>query len=201
MNYTIPRVPKYLSLRPNWLTTPTLRLASMSPPLGTKGRGGGRQRLPAGEGAGGANSDDWRESLALCLLYSVHCVGGGMIQNQTKQKSLVFFTVCVPWTEQLISGLGFFKQIPEVPYSLLHLHPSDSTVSKDAGIKPDIVATFALERRKDLTTRARSHPHPIRSNSLSARSHLIHTSLSRTQNCKSLRSLGIDSKRFILQAK
>jgi hypothetical protein len=31
--------------------------------------GGGGQHSPAGEGMGGHNSDDWRESLALCLLW------------------------------------------------------------------------------------------------------------------------------------
>jgi hypothetical protein len=36
------------------------------PPLDPKG--GGEHSL-VGEGAGGANSDDWRESLALCQLY------------------------------------------------------------------------------------------------------------------------------------
>jgi hypothetical protein len=40
--------------------------ASVFPSSGTK-RGGGQASL-AGEGAGGANSDDWRESLALCVL-------------------------------------------------------------------------------------------------------------------------------------
>jgi hypothetical protein len=46
---------------------PPLPSACVSPPLfGTKGGGGG-QHSNAGEG-GGANSDDWRESLALCLL-------------------------------------------------------------------------------------------------------------------------------------
>jgi hypothetical protein len=29
--------------------------------------------LLAGEGAGGANSDDWRESLALCILCDMEC--------------------------------------------------------------------------------------------------------------------------------
>jgi hypothetical protein len=34
------------------------------PPLGTKGE----QHSLAGEGAGGTNSDNWKENLALCLL-------------------------------------------------------------------------------------------------------------------------------------
>jgi hypothetical protein len=33
--------------------------------------GGGGQHSLAGEGAGGANSVNWRESLAFCILYSV----------------------------------------------------------------------------------------------------------------------------------
>ncbi len=45
------------------MSVPSFKLAP--PPPGIKG--GGQQSL-AGEGAGGANSDDWRESLALCLL-------------------------------------------------------------------------------------------------------------------------------------
>ena len=51
------RVPGCLSLRPICLPPPHLPQAC-PPPLGTK----------EGEGAGGANSDEWRESLALCIL-------------------------------------------------------------------------------------------------------------------------------------
>ncbi len=43
-----------------------LSLASVSPPLGTK-VGLGQHSL-AEEGTEGANSDDWRESLALCII-------------------------------------------------------------------------------------------------------------------------------------
>ncbi len=42
--------------------------------VGTGGRGGFRAlsyTSEKGKGAGGANSDDWRESLALCAVYSV----------------------------------------------------------------------------------------------------------------------------------
>ncbi len=39
---------------------------SVSPPWNQSGRGG--QHSLAGEWAGGVNLDDWRESLALCLL-------------------------------------------------------------------------------------------------------------------------------------
>jgi hypothetical protein len=48
---------------PNWLPPP----ASVFPPLEP---GGGGQHSLASEGGagGGASSDDWRESLALCLL-------------------------------------------------------------------------------------------------------------------------------------
>ena len=65
---TLTNVTDCPSLRPNWLPPPPLPQASVSPP-GTKGGGG--QHLLVGEGAGGAHSDDWRESLALygvCIL-------------------------------------------------------------------------------------------------------------------------------------
>jgi hypothetical protein len=45
---------------------PPLPQASVFPPL-PPNQGGG-QHPPAGEGVAGPNSDDWRESLALCLL-------------------------------------------------------------------------------------------------------------------------------------
>jgi hypothetical protein len=40
--------------------------------------GGGGDTLLASEGAGEANSDDWRESLALCIL----CANGGCLANR-----------------------------------------------------------------------------------------------------------------------
>jgi hypothetical protein len=46
-----------------------IRPPSECVPPGTKG-GGGQHSL-AGKGAGGAKSDDWRESLALRIQYSV----------------------------------------------------------------------------------------------------------------------------------
>jgi hypothetical protein len=62
LNYTITRVQEYLSLRPNCLPPLGLLQASVCPPPN------GEQLNLEGEGAGGANSDDWRESLALCIL-------------------------------------------------------------------------------------------------------------------------------------
>ncbi len=44
---------------------PPRQQASVSPPLGPKGGGA---TLPCGWGGGGPNSDDWKESLALCIL-------------------------------------------------------------------------------------------------------------------------------------
>jgi hypothetical protein len=58
---TIPRVPEYLSLRPNLLPSPHVRKRVFPSLLGTKVLG---QHSLAGEGALGANSDDLRESLA-----------------------------------------------------------------------------------------------------------------------------------------
>ncbi len=45
--------------------THSLAQASVSPPLDPKGR---KQHFLAGEVVGGHNSDDWKESLALCIL-------------------------------------------------------------------------------------------------------------------------------------
>jgi hypothetical protein len=45
--------------------------ASVSSPLGSKG---GEQHSLAGEGLGGHNSDDWTESLTLCILYDCRLV-------------------------------------------------------------------------------------------------------------------------------
>ncbi len=55
-------------LCPNWLSPPPLPPARVSPPPVTKA---GVQHSLAGEGAGGANSDDFRESLSICLLSGV----------------------------------------------------------------------------------------------------------------------------------
>jgi hypothetical protein len=59
----ITREPECPSLRPNWFLLSPLPQASVPPPLEPNG---GQHSL-AGEGAEGANSDDWRESLALCI--------------------------------------------------------------------------------------------------------------------------------------
>jgi hypothetical protein len=37
-------------------------------------RGGGRAHSPAGEGLAETNSDNWRKSLALCLLCGLYCL-------------------------------------------------------------------------------------------------------------------------------
>jgi hypothetical protein len=61
------RVPQCMSPRRNWDSpTPPQSVASdCAPPPQAKG---GRAHSPAGEGWGSPNSDDWRKSLALCLL-------------------------------------------------------------------------------------------------------------------------------------
>jgi hypothetical protein len=61
-NIYIPRVPWFLSPRPNWDPT-ALSPASDCVPPGTKG--GGETHLPAGEGVGGSNSDDLRKTLTV----------------------------------------------------------------------------------------------------------------------------------------
>ncbi len=67
----MPRVPlpECLSLRPNGSPPPPLSQASVFPtPLEPEEE---EQHSLAGEGVGGANSDDWKESLALCLLCAI----------------------------------------------------------------------------------------------------------------------------------
>jgi hypothetical protein len=59
---TIPKVPECLSLRPNWFPP-------LFPPSWTKGEA----TLACGRGGGKANSDELKESLALCLLCGVCC--------------------------------------------------------------------------------------------------------------------------------
>jgi hypothetical protein len=60
-------VPECLFLRRNLVPPTPPPQASVSPPLELKG-GGEEHSLP-GEGLRGPNSDDWKESLALCILY------------------------------------------------------------------------------------------------------------------------------------
>ncbi len=65
---TVPRVPQYLFLRPNWdlpALPPSPPIEFVSPP-GTKG--GGDTLACGWGGLGGPNSDDWRKILALRLL-------------------------------------------------------------------------------------------------------------------------------------
>ncbi len=63
--YIIPKVSECLSLRPYLLPPSPFPPASVPPPPWNQ-KGGAT--LAGGEGAGRANSDDWTESLALCLL-------------------------------------------------------------------------------------------------------------------------------------
>jgi hypothetical protein len=60
-DFCIHKVPECLFLRRNWKPpTPSPASECMDPK--------GEQHLLAGEGVGGPNSDDWTESLALCIL-------------------------------------------------------------------------------------------------------------------------------------
>ncbi len=65
---TGPRVPQCLFLRPNCLPPPPLPPANVSLPPPLETNGGATLAGEGREGAGEANSDDWRESLALCIL-------------------------------------------------------------------------------------------------------------------------------------
>ncbi len=62
----IPRAPQCLSPRWNWDTPPPLPQARVYPPFPPYQKGG--TRSPGVRGRGSPNSDDWRKSLALCLL-------------------------------------------------------------------------------------------------------------------------------------
>ncbi len=63
-----PRIPQCLSPRRNWnLGTPDPFSRKRVWPSPQNQRGGGAHR-PAGEGVGSPISDDWRKSLAICLL-------------------------------------------------------------------------------------------------------------------------------------
>ncbi len=65
------------------------------PPLTKRGEG---QHSLAGEGAGGANSDDWRESLALCILCVLTAQGKTMVKILPTLKHTVkkLFDIPVP---------------------------------------------------------------------------------------------------------
>jgi hypothetical protein len=65
---SIHRAPECLSLRWNWVSPPPLPQASVSLPLDPKGE---RSNTP-GDDVGVPNSDDWKESLALCILSVYH---------------------------------------------------------------------------------------------------------------------------------
>jgi hypothetical protein len=67
----IPRVPQCLSPCPNWDPHTPPPASECVPPPGTK-RGGRHTRLRVRGCMGGLNSDDWRKSIALCLLCGRH---------------------------------------------------------------------------------------------------------------------------------
>jgi hypothetical protein len=96
---TLTNVTDCPSLRPNWLPPPPLPQASVSP---LEPKGG--QHLLVGEGAGGAHSDDWRESLALygvCILCgrgSKEGRGGGMTSLFPVWKENIHFIAASPIT-------------------------------------------------------------------------------------------------------
>jgi hypothetical protein len=63
-DHRVYRVPGFLSSRPNWVPPlPHPQASVASPPLGPRGE----KNSLAGKG-GGPKSDDWTESLALCIL-------------------------------------------------------------------------------------------------------------------------------------
>ncbi len=66
LRHKVQRVPQCMSPRRNWVLPPP-PLPQASVPLTPEAKGGGHTCLPV-RGWGSPNSDDWRKSLALCLL-------------------------------------------------------------------------------------------------------------------------------------
>ncbi len=60
------RAPQYMSPRRNWNSPTPLAASECTLPPGPKG---GEAHSPAAKGVGNPNSNDWRKSLALCLLW------------------------------------------------------------------------------------------------------------------------------------
>ncbi len=72
---------EYYVPRQNWTSPPPFPQASVYLQPGTKGGGG---HSPAGKGVGGPITDDWRKSLALCLLCAAgHIFHGGRGNDET----------------------------------------------------------------------------------------------------------------------
>jgi hypothetical protein len=68
--YGVHKLPNCLSLRRNWVPPPLPPRECVSPPLDPKGEEQHSMRVREGP-----NSDDYKESLAFCILYkcTVHC--------------------------------------------------------------------------------------------------------------------------------
>ncbi len=92
--YTEPRVPQCLSPRRTWAPHPLSPQRVSSPPPNQRGGGGGTHS-PACDGArprrGSPNSDDWRESLVLCLLCDRH-------DNKYKNLIVIIFFIYESWS-------------------------------------------------------------------------------------------------------
>ncbi len=106
----MPRVPEYLSLRPDFAPAPprpfSTQLVCHPPPLEPKKVG---QHSLVDEGVGGANSDDRKESLALCIL----CGTQGRI------------LLTVTSSLQSIAGVNVSSDIFEFQFALLFAHCRD----------------------------------------------------------------------------
>jgi hypothetical protein len=105
--HLLPRVPKYLSLRPNRLPLPPLPQPSVSPPHGIKG-GGGNTRLRV---RGGANSNDWRLEKAWQSVHPVlRCMRNFNITNFLFRPRLtrrcLSFRVFVTYSFSALNALG-----------------------------------------------------------------------------------------------
>ncbi len=81
----MPRVPQCMSPRPNW--DPPTPLPQASLPPGTKGG----DTLTSRSGGGGPDSDDWRKSLAQCLLCCFDIQASGSVTDVWKVYFLYIF--------------------------------------------------------------------------------------------------------------
>ncbi len=77
-DYTIPRLPECLSLRPNWLPPPPPPQASVSPPPPRNQMERGHTRLLVREQVEPIRTTSWRESLALCILCGFYLLLGNV---------------------------------------------------------------------------------------------------------------------------
>jgi len=107
-DYIVPRIPECLSRRRNWVP-PSPTSECVSPPPGSKG--GEDQNSFAGVGVGRPNSDDWIESLALCILCGAGCTYN---VHKSRRAALKFLCPASRWLIFLLHFLALSKVLKKV---------------------------------------------------------------------------------------